>query len=169
MPRTRLRISSEFRRQMVDLGRAGRSPEDLDRELKPTAQSIGAWVAAADKQEGRRGRPLRVWILPNATSWRDCDAKVHFESLDARPNLRLRDMAEAAWRKASAEAIEAAKSFVSRLLRLIQAKNSSTPHRRAMTAKPAWLSASRTHPDADGAGIGEGPAPRIIPLGRMML
>ncbi|MBV9782281.1 MAG: transposase [Acidisphaera sp.] len=54
MPRTRPPYSPEFRRQMVDLVRAGRLPEDLAREFEPTAQSIGAWVAAADKQEGRR-------------------------------------------------------------------------------------------------------------------
>ena len=54
MPRTRPPYSPEFRRQMVDLVRAGRSPEDLAREFEPTAQSIGLWVASADKQEGRR-------------------------------------------------------------------------------------------------------------------
>ena len=54
MPKTRPPYSPEFRRQMVDLVRAGRSPEDLTREFEPTAQSIGAWAAAADKQEGRR-------------------------------------------------------------------------------------------------------------------
>ncbi len=54
MPRTRPPYSPEFRRQMVDLVRAGRSPEVLAREFEPTAQSIGAWVAAADRQEGRR-------------------------------------------------------------------------------------------------------------------
>ena len=54
MPKTRPPYSPEFRRQMVDLVRAGRSVEDLAREFEPTAQSIGAWVAAADKQEGRR-------------------------------------------------------------------------------------------------------------------
>ena len=54
MPKTRPPYSSEFRRQMVDLVRAGRSAEDLAKEFEPTAQSIGAWVAAADKQEGRR-------------------------------------------------------------------------------------------------------------------
>ena len=54
MPRTRPPYSPEFRRQMVALVRAGRSPEDLSREFEPTAQSIGAWVAAADKQQGRR-------------------------------------------------------------------------------------------------------------------
>lgn len=54
MPRTRPPYSLEFRRQMVDLVRAGRSPEDLAREFEPTAQSIGIWVARADKQDGRR-------------------------------------------------------------------------------------------------------------------
>lgn len=39
---------------MVDLVRAGRSPEELAREFEPTAQSIAAWAAVADKQEGRR-------------------------------------------------------------------------------------------------------------------
>ncbi|USQ73995.1 IS3 family transposase [Roseomonas sp. TAS13] len=54
MPKTHPPYSPEFRRQMVDLVRAGRSAEDLAREFEPTAQSIGAWVAAADRQEGRR-------------------------------------------------------------------------------------------------------------------
>ena len=54
MPKTRPPYSPEFRRQMVDLVRAGRSPEDLAREFEPTAQSICAWVAVADKQGGRR-------------------------------------------------------------------------------------------------------------------
>ena len=54
MPRSRPPYSPEFRRQMVDLVRAGRSPEDLAKEFEPTAQSIGAWMAVADKQDGRR-------------------------------------------------------------------------------------------------------------------
>jgi transposase len=54
MPITRPPYPPEFRRQMVDLVRAGRSPDELAREFEPTAQSIGAWVAAADKKEGRR-------------------------------------------------------------------------------------------------------------------
>lgn len=54
MPRTRPPYSAEFRLQMVDLVRAGRSPEDLAREIEPTAQSIAAWAAVADKQEGGR-------------------------------------------------------------------------------------------------------------------
>jgi transposase len=54
MPKTRPPYSPEFRRQMVELVRAGRSPEDLSREFEPTTQSINTWVAQADKQEGRR-------------------------------------------------------------------------------------------------------------------
>jgi transposase len=54
MPKTRPAYSPEFRRQMVDLVRAGRDPEDLAREFEPTSQSIRNWVMRADRQEGRR-------------------------------------------------------------------------------------------------------------------
>jgi transposase len=54
MPKTRPPYSPEFRRQMVDLVRAGRDPAELAREFEPTAQSISRWVAQADRQEGRR-------------------------------------------------------------------------------------------------------------------
>src|SRR3954469_4818073 len=54
MPRTRPPYSPEFRRQMVDLVRAGRSPDDLAREFEPSGHSIRAWVAQADRNEGRR-------------------------------------------------------------------------------------------------------------------
>src|ERR1700720_4791828 len=36
MPRTRPPYSPEFRRQMVDLVRAGRNPDDLAREFEPS-------------------------------------------------------------------------------------------------------------------------------------
>jgi transposase len=58
MPKSGPPYSPEFRRQMVNLVRAVRSPEDLAGEFEPTAQSIGARVAAADKQEGRREEAL---------------------------------------------------------------------------------------------------------------
>ena len=48
----------EFRRQMVELVRAGRSPEELANEFEPTAQSIRNWVAQADRDEGRRADGL---------------------------------------------------------------------------------------------------------------
>lgn len=39
---------------MVQLVRAGRSPEELSREFEPSAQSISNWVAQADRDEGKR-------------------------------------------------------------------------------------------------------------------
>jgi transposase len=44
----------EFRRQMVELVRAGRSPEELAKEFPPSAQSIRVWVRQADLDDGRR-------------------------------------------------------------------------------------------------------------------
>ena len=54
MPKTRPPYSPEFRRQVVDLVRAGRDPADLAREFEPSAQAIRNWVVQADRQEGRR-------------------------------------------------------------------------------------------------------------------
>ena len=44
----------EFRQQMVDLVRAGRTPEELSREFEPSAQAIRNWVRQSDLDEGRR-------------------------------------------------------------------------------------------------------------------
>ena len=54
MPRTRPPYSPEFRQQIIELVRAGRSPEELAREFEPTAQTIGNWVKQADRDDGRR-------------------------------------------------------------------------------------------------------------------
>lgn len=54
MPRFRAAYPPEFRRQMVDLVRSGRTPEELSREFEPTAQSIANWVHQADRDAGRR-------------------------------------------------------------------------------------------------------------------
>jgi transposase len=51
MAKTRPPYSPEFRRQMVELVRAGRDPDDLAREFEPTAQSIRHWVMVADRRE----------------------------------------------------------------------------------------------------------------------
>jgi len=48
----------EFRRRMIELVRAGRSPEDLAKEFEPSAQAIRNWVAQADRDEGRRSDGL---------------------------------------------------------------------------------------------------------------
>ena len=54
MAKTRLLYLLEFRRQMVELVRAGCDPDDLAREFEPTVQSIRTWIARADKKEGRQ-------------------------------------------------------------------------------------------------------------------
>lgn len=54
MGRYREAYPPEFRRQMVELVRTGRTPEDLAREFEPTAQSISTWVKQAERDAGRR-------------------------------------------------------------------------------------------------------------------
>ena len=58
MPRTRPPYAPEFRRQIVELVRAGRTPEELSREFEPTAQTIHNWVKQLDLDEGRRADGL---------------------------------------------------------------------------------------------------------------
>ncbi len=58
MSRRRAPYPVEFRQQMVELVRVGRTPEELSREFEPSAQAIRNWVAQADRDEGRRGDGL---------------------------------------------------------------------------------------------------------------
>lgn len=58
MPKTRPPYPSEFRSQMVELVRAGRSPDELAREFEPSGQTIRNWVRQADLDEGVRGDGL---------------------------------------------------------------------------------------------------------------
>ena len=96
MPRTRPPYPAEFRQQMVQLVKAGRTPEELSREFEPTAQTIHNWVKQTDLDAGvrsdgltssdrdelrklrRENRQLRVEreILKKAAAWfaRETDA-----------------------------------------------------------------------------------------------
>ena len=58
MPKTHPPYPPEFRRRMVELVRAGRSPSELAREFEPSAQAIRTWVGQAERDEGRRGDGL---------------------------------------------------------------------------------------------------------------
>jgi transposase len=58
MARKRAPYAPEFRRQMIELVRAGRTPEELAKEFEPSAQAIRNWVAQADRDEGRRADGL---------------------------------------------------------------------------------------------------------------
>ena len=53
MFRYRRAYPPEIRRQMVDLVRSGRTPEELSREFEPSAASIAGWVRRADAEDGR--------------------------------------------------------------------------------------------------------------------
>ena len=52
MPRTHTPYPPEFRRQMVELVRAGRTPEELAREFEPSPESIRNWVQQAARDDG---------------------------------------------------------------------------------------------------------------------
>ena len=62
----RIRYAPEFRRQMVELVQAGRTPEELAREfeesgdgtVEPTANTIRKWVEQLDQDEGLRADGL---------------------------------------------------------------------------------------------------------------
>ncbi len=58
MPRRYRSYPPEFRRQMVELVRAGRTPEELAREFEPSAKAIRNWVRQADLDAGRRSDGL---------------------------------------------------------------------------------------------------------------
>ena len=79
MAKTRPPYTPEFRRQMVELVRTGRSPEELAQEFEPTAQSIRNWVGqgltTAEREElaqlRRENRQLTLErdILSKAAAW----------------------------------------------------------------------------------------------------
>lgn len=58
MSRRKAPYPVEFRQQMVELARTGRTPEELSREFEPSAQAIRNWLAQADRDEGRRSDGL---------------------------------------------------------------------------------------------------------------
>lgn len=53
MGKTRPPYPAEFREQMVELVRSGRTPAELAREFGVTAQTIANWVGATGGQESR--------------------------------------------------------------------------------------------------------------------
>ena len=55
MPKSKPPYPAEFRQQIIELARSGRTPAELSREFGPTAQSIANWIA----QDARdRGKPV---------------------------------------------------------------------------------------------------------------
>jgi transposase len=58
MAKANRRYTPEYRRRLVELVRAGRTPESLSRQYEVSAQSIRNWVRQADLDEGRRSDGL---------------------------------------------------------------------------------------------------------------
>lgn len=54
MPKSKPPYAPEYRRQMVELVRAGRKTEELAAEFGVSANSIRNWVHQADIDDGRR-------------------------------------------------------------------------------------------------------------------
>ena len=54
MPKTKPPYPPEFRRRIVELVRAGESPDKLAKRFEPSGQTIRNWVAQADRDEGLR-------------------------------------------------------------------------------------------------------------------
>lgn len=54
MPRPRPPYPPEFREQIIQLVRAGRTPEELAAEYEPSAQTIRNWLTQADRDIGAR-------------------------------------------------------------------------------------------------------------------
>jgi transposase len=90
MPKSRPPYAAEFRQQMVELARSGKTPAQLSREFGVTAQTIANWVVqanvgaaapapgalgAAEREElarlRRQVRQLQMErdILAKATAW----------------------------------------------------------------------------------------------------
>lgn len=55
-----MRYAPEFRRQMVELVRAGRTPAQLSREFGCSAWSIGHWAAQAERDAGGGDHGLKT-------------------------------------------------------------------------------------------------------------
>lgn len=44
----------EFRRRLIELVRAGQTPEELSRKFEPSAQTIRNWIRQAELDDGTR-------------------------------------------------------------------------------------------------------------------
>lgn len=86
---TTRRYAPEYRRQMVELVRTGRTAEELSREFECSAQAIRNWVRQADLDEGRRSDGL-------TTVERDELRRLRREHLQLREEREIQKRA-AAW------------------------------------------------------------------------
>jgi transposase len=99
MGKTRPPYPPEFRRQIVELVRAGRAVEDLAREFEPSAQAIRTWVKQADRDERRataRSAPIATGGAALSTAEREELTRLRRENKQLRPERDILSRA-AAW------------------------------------------------------------------------
>ena len=89
MPRSHRAYPAEFRRRMVDLVRAGRTPESLGQEFEPTAQAIRNWVRQADRDNGKRADGLTTVERDELRRLRRDNARLR-EEREFLKNFRVR-------------------------------------------------------------------------------
>lgn len=58
MPKAHKPYPQEFKKKIVALVRAGRTPAALAKQFEPSEQAIRNWVAQAERDEGRRADGL---------------------------------------------------------------------------------------------------------------
>ena len=54
MPRSKPNYAPEIKQKILELVKAGRSPESLGKEFEPTSQTIRNWMAQAERDAGKR-------------------------------------------------------------------------------------------------------------------
>ena len=54
MPKSRPPYPAEYRNKIVELARAGRPIPEIAEQFEPTEQTIGNWIAQADRDAGKR-------------------------------------------------------------------------------------------------------------------
>ena len=89
MPKSHAPYPPEFKRRLIEMVRAGRTPEALAAKFEPTAQSIRNWVAQADLDVGVRADGL-------TTEERDELRRLRRENKTLREEREIRKQA-AAW------------------------------------------------------------------------
>ena len=106
MAKPRLPYAAEFRGQMVELVRAGRTPEELASEFEPTAQSIRNWVAQSERNADRGDGGLMTAEREELNRLRRENRQLRLERRSSQSLPRL-DPGAAAWFARETSAIPA--------------------------------------------------------------
>src|SRR3990170_3004145 len=97
MPRTRPPYPPEYRQQIIELVRAGTSPEELTREFEATAQTIRNCLKQADLDEGRRQHGLTTAERQELACLRRENKQLRFEQEILAHRARCPSGKAAAW------------------------------------------------------------------------